>query len=550
MSIEDALERGRASYDREAWRDAHAFWSSADREVPLGPEDLDRLAACAYMLGNESESAELWSRAHHEFLSRGAAEDAARCAFRIGFDLLAKGMTAQGSGWFARARRVLDEAECDSAIRGYLVIPDAIRAIRTGDAPRGHALFTESVALGKRLGDTDLVVVARQGQGRALIRMGRVAEGIALLDEVMVCVTAGELSPIYVGDVYCSVLDACSEIFDLRRAQEWTAALSAWCERQPDSVPYRGSCLIRRAEVMQLHGSWADAMDQAARACERLMTPPPKPAAGVAMYQCGELHRLRGDFDKAAEAYRQASELGRKPQPGLALMRLAQGDVDGAVASIRRVLDETREAALRSRVLGAYAEIALAAGDVESARAAAVELHEIARSVDAPFLRAGAAHARAAVLVAEGDSEGALASLGEARQLWRDLEAPYEDARSRVLAAMASRNVGDDDSAELEMTAARRTFERLGAVVDLARLDELAKHAPAKQTPAKRPGPLTAREMEVLTLVATGKTNRAVAASLRLSEKTVARHVSNIFVKLGLSSRAAATAYAYRNGLV
>jgi len=550
MATQDALSQGRASYQQEAWRDAHAFWTAADREVPLEPEDLEGLAACAYMLGNDSECADLWSRAHHAFLHRGDAEHAARCAFRIGFELLSKGMGAHGSGWLARARRVLDDAGVDSVVRGYLLIPEGIRAARANDGPRALELFSEALAMGKRFGDTDLVAIGRMGQGRSLIKMGRVAEGVALLDEVMVAVTAGELSPLVVGDVYCSVIDACTEIFDLRRAQEWTDALARWCDRQPELVPYRASCLIRRAEILQAHGSWADAMDAAARARERLVTPPPKPAAGAALYQCGELHRLRGELEKAEEAYRQANELGRKPQPGLALLRLAQGDVDVAVASIRRAVDETTDVALRSRVLVASVEILLAANDQASARGATNELRDIAVSMDALFLRAAAAHANAAVLLAEGDNEGALSALCEARDLWRALEAPYEDARSGLLVAMASRKVGDADTADLELTSARRTFERLGAATDVARVDELRKALPAKGMSPKGAGQLTGRELEVLRLVATGKTNRAIADALRLSEKTVARHVSNIFTKLGLSSRAAATAYAYRNRLL
>ena len=550
MATQDALRQGRASYQREAWREAHAFWSAADREVPLGPEDLEGLAACAYMLGNDSECADLWSRAHHAFLHRGDAEQAARCAFRIGFELLSKGMGAHGSGWLARARRVLDDAGVDSVVRGYLLIPEGIRAAHSNDGARAFELFSEALAMGERFGDTDLVAIGRMGQGRSLIKMSRVVEGVALLDEVMVAVTAGELSPLVVGDVYCSVIDACNEIFDLRRAQEWTDALTQWCGRQPDLVPYRGSCLIRRAEILQVHGSWTDAMDAAARARERLVAPPPKPAAGKALYQCGELHRLRGELEKAEEAYRQANDLGRKPQPGLALLRLAQGDVDSAVASIRRAVDETTDMALRSRALVASVEILLAANDQASARVAANELRDIAVSMDAPFLRAAAAHANGAVLLAEADNEGALSALCEARDLWRDLEAPYEDARSGVLVAMASRKVGDAETADLELASARRTFERLGAAPDVARVDELTKPRAPKGTPAKGAGQLTRRELEVLRLVATGKTNRAIADALRLSEKTVARHVSNIFTKLGLSSRAAATAHAYRNHLL
>jgi len=541
----DALRHARASYERQSWRQAYELLSAADREQPLGPEDLDRLATCALMLGNESESADVWAKAHHEFLARGDVERAARCAFFVGFGLLAKRQVAHGSGWLARARRVLDDASADSVVRGYLLVPDAIRASLGGEFARAHELFCQALAIGQRFADNDLIAFGRQGQGRTLIKLGRVAEGVALLDEVMVAVTAGELTPISMGDIYCSVIDACSEIFDLRRAAEWTAALERWCEAQSDHIPYRGMCLIHRAEILQLQGSWADAMGEAERACERLMLPPPRPAAGRAFYQRGELHRLRGELDKAEAAYRQASELGRTPQPGLALLRLAQGDTDAALASIRRAVDEAREKIVRSRMLGAFAEILLAVSDTESARGAVREIEEIAAALDAPFLRALSAHWAGAVDLADGNAERALAALHNARDIWRDLEAPYDEARTRVLIALASRALGDEDTAELELDGAKGMFQRLGAVGEIARLE---RHARGDSSTV--PTRLTARELEVLALVATGKTNRAIADALGLSEKTVARHVANIFTKLGLTSRAAATAYAYRNRLV
>jgi DNA-binding NarL/FixJ family response regulator len=296
---------------------------------------------------------------------------------------------------------------------------------------------------------------------------------------------------------------------------------------------------------MRLHGAWSDALGEAERACERLTTPPPKPGAGAAHYQRAELHRLRGELAKAEEAYRQASEAGRKPQPGLALLRLAQGDVDAAVAAIRRVVDETADRTGRSRVLGAYVELLVAANDLESARDAANELRTIAEALDAPFLRATAAHGRGAVLLAEGDAHRALAALREACDIWREMEAPYEEARTRMLIGVASRALGDTDTGELELDAARRLFQRLGAVTDLARVTELRGSGAAEGS-----GQLTAREREVLALIATGKTNRAIADALGLSEKTVARHVSNIFLKMDVTSRAAATAYAFTHKLV
>ena len=545
MVSDDALRHARANYDRQSWRQAHELFCAADRDEPLGPDDLDRLATCALMIGNESESVDIWAKAHHEFLARSAVEQAARCAFRIGYGLAFRGQIAHGSGWLARARRVLDDAEADSVVRGYLLLPDAFRAAMAGEFARAHELFTEAEVIGQRFGDGDLMAFGRQGQGRTLIKLGRLAEGVALLDEVMVAVTAGELMPMSVGDIYCSVIDACSEIFDLRRAGEWTAALEKWCEAQPDHIPYRGMCLIHRAEILQVQGSWADALGEAERACDRLLIPPPRPAAGRACYQRGELHRLRGELDKAEASYRQAAELGRKPQPGLALLRLAQGDKEAALGSIRLAVDRARSPVVRSRMLGAFVEILLAVNDTEPARGAASELAEIAQSLDAPFLRAAAAHCAGAVDLAEGNAERALSSLHNARDIWRELDAPYDEARTRELIALASRALGDEDTAALELDAARAMFERLGASTDVAKLKQSARREPSR-TPTR----LTARELEVLGLVATGKTNRAIADALGLSEKTVARHVANIFTKLDLTSRAAATAYAYRNRLV
>jgi DNA-binding CsgD family transcriptional regulator len=551
MLMADALQQGRACFERQLWREAHELLSDADREAPLAAEDLDRLAACAHLLGDESASTDLWARAHQGFQTRGDAEQAARCAFRIGFALVSRGQMAHGGGWLARARRLLDDAGKDSPVRGYLLMPDGIRATRAGEPARGYEVFSEALEIGQRFGEADLITWARHGQGRALIKMGRVTEGLALLDESMVAATSGDVLPLNVGAIYCSMIDACTEIFDLRRAHEWTAALSRWCERQPDGLPYRGTCLVRRAEIMRLHGSWADAMDEVDRACVRLLVPPPQPGAGQAYYQRGELHRLRGELDRADEAYRQAAEWGSKPQPGLALLRLAQGDVDSAVVSLRRTLDEAVDTGVRSRLLSAYVEVLLAAGDVEAASVAASELDAIAVALNAPFLSATSACCAGGIHLAEGHADDAMALLEDAREIWREIEAPYEEARCRVLIALASRMRGDDETARLELDASRRTFERLGAMTDVARVDELA-HVDelAGQTRSKGPRQLTGRELEVLALVATGKTNRAIADALGLSEKTVARHISNIFTKLGLSSRAAATAYAYQQRLV
>ena len=545
MTTADALHQGRESFERQAWGDAYAWLSAADRERALEPEDLQRLATAAYLVGKDDESADTLTRAHNEFQSRGEAERAARCAFWLGFMLLNKGELARGGGWLGRARRLLDDGARDCVEQGYLLCPVARQYVLEGDVPTAHATFARAARIGDRFRDPDLVALARHGEGRTLIRLGRIAEGVALLDEVMVSVTAGEVSALVVGSVYCSVIEACHDIFDLRRAQEWTAALGRWCASQPDLVPYRGQCLVRRAEIMQLHGAWPDAMDETRRACEWLSQPPGQRALGLALYLQAELYRLRGEFARAEEGYRQASQLGCTPEPGLALLRLAQGQVDAALAAIRRVVEEARDRRARATVLAAYVEIALAASDVSAARAAADELSGIAAAIDAPFLSATSAHATGAVLLAEHDARSALAALRHAWTVWRELDAPYEVARVRVLIGRACRDLGDEDTAEMELDAARCVFQQLGAAPDLARVEALSRKAAGKGA-----GGLTAREVQVLRLVAAGKTNRAIADDLVISEKTVDRHVSNIFTKLGVSTRAAATAYACQKALL
>jgi len=538
-----AADRGREAFARKAWSEAYTELTQGDRAQSLDPNDLALLAMACHLVGRDAEGFDVLSRAYTTFLERDDPEHAARCAFWLGFQLFTSGERAKGNGWLARARRVIDERELDSAIRGYLFIPIGIECLQKGDPPGALSAFTEALELGIRLGDRELQTLARQGQGRALIRLGRIAEGIALLDEIMIAATAGEVSPSSVAPLYCSVLEACHEVFDLRRAQEWTEALTAWYASQPDLVPFRGHCLVRRAELLQVHGAWSDALDAAASACE-VLSNPPQPAGGEAFYQAAEIRRLRGDLDGAAAAYRTASEMNRSPHPGLALLRLAQGQHETAATAIRRALGEARERRHRSRLLGGYIEIMLAMNDLDAARAGCQELTEIAAQVDAPFLHAMSAQWTGALRLAVNDAEGAIESMRQACVIWRELGAPYESARVRVLLARAQRALGDADGAEMDLDVARRIFAELGASPDVAGVDAL-RDSPVAPNDQR----LTDREIEVLRLVATGKTNRAIAHALRISEKTVARHVSNIFTKLDLSSRAAATAYAYRHAL-
>jgi DNA-binding CsgD family transcriptional regulator len=541
VTTADALDKGREAFHRRAWTTAYTEFLAADGDRALGPMDLERLAVAAYLIGRDDESADAWSRACRAYTDEGDVSRAALCGFHLGMGFMNQGEMARAGGWFARAERLLDEAGTDCVARGYLLVPDALRSLMAGDAASAYERFSRLTEMADRFDDPDAMALARLGKGQSLIAMGKTADGMALIDEIMVAITAGEVSPVNVGIIYCTAILACQEIFDQRRAQEWTAALTRWCAAQPDLVPYRGQCLVHRAEIMQLHGEWPDALGEATRAVERLGR---RPAAGMAFYAAGDLHRLRGAFGDAEEAYRRAGQLGREPQPGLALLRLAQGRLTDAHATIRRVLGESRDSASRARMLPAYVEIALAAGDVPAARAAAGELSRIAAEFGAPLLRAAAARADGHVLLAEDDPAAALTRLRRAWQLWQEIDAPHEAARARVLIGLACRRLGDRDSAEMELDAARWMFRQLGAEPDLVGVERLLRPAAAAA------GRLTVREVEVLRLVAAGKTNRAIAGDLFLSEKTVARHVANIFGKLDVSTRSAATAYAYEHDLV
>jgi DNA-binding CsgD family transcriptional regulator len=340
-------------------------------------------------------------------------------------------------------------------------------------------------------------------------------------------------------------------VYALNRAREWTSALANWCQEQPQLLVFTGSCLVHRSEILQLGGAWGEAIEEARRAAERLTRPIEHEAAANAFYQQAEIHRLRGELPEAEQAYRRASQLGREPQPGLALLRLAQDRRDDAAGAIRRVIQATSDRFQRTRLLPAYVEIMLASNEVEEAQVACQELEEIGAMLGTEVVGAMAAHARGAVQLAKGDARTAVDPLRRAFQTWQQVGAPYIAARIRVLLGTACRTLGDEDGAMLELDAAREVFEQLGAQPDVARVDQLLKKAgPARPTGTVQHHGLTARELEVLRLVAQGKTNKAIAKELCLSEKTVDRHLSNLFVKVNVTSRAGATAYAYENGLI
>lgn len=530
-----------------SWQEIHDRLTAHDRVASLSPEELDLLAEAAYLIGYDGESAEAWASAHAGHAARGDARQAARSAFWLVFTQLNRGAFAQAGGWLARLQRMVEERGEDCLERGYLLGFAGMQRIAEGEPEVALSMFGQAAEISRRYAEVDCLILSQLGEGQALLALGKVAEGCALLDEAMVAVTSETSeasSPIVTGFVYCAVIALCREIFDLRRAREWTGALSEWCAAHPELVPYRGQCLVHRAELFQHQGAWPEAMDEARLACERLSKPTPQPALGAALYLLGELHRLRGELSDAEDAYRSASARGHEPQPGFALLLLARREIDAAVVAVRRAVEQCPDPGRRAGLQAAHVEIALAAGISPEARTAAEDLAELASRLDSPYLDAVSGKAMGAVLFADGDAMGACRMLAEALAGFTHLDARYEAARAQILLALAYREVGDLATGELELAAARATLEEIGADPDVVRVYEL------RGTSATAgPGGLTQRELEVLRLVAEGKTNDEIASALVVSKHTVRRHVQNIFAKLGVTSRSAATAYACRHDL-
>jgi DNA-binding CsgD family transcriptional regulator len=525
---------GRAAYEERAWSEAYRLLSAVES---LDAGGLERLAVAAHLVGRDEESARAWSAAADQWWAAGDIHRGASSAFWLAIDLLLRGEHARSAGWMTTARRVLEESPSEGPGPGYLCAHQGLLAYITGNGPQAVADFSTAVDTARRFADQDLTTFAQVGLGEALVRTGSVTEGMATLDEAIVTVSGAEVSPINVGLAYCAGLGICQEVLDLGRAREWTRGLSEWCAGQPDLVPYRGQCLVHRSQIMQFDGDWADALGQARLAEERLVG---HPAEGEAHYQEAEMLRLLGDAEAAARAYQRASDEGRDPQPGLALLRLAEGRNSAALAMVRRALDETSDDCRRARLLAVAVEIVLRSPDPGAAHGHAEELSAIARRRQAPMMHALADHALGSVLLADGDAIGALSALRRAATRWRELGAPYEVARARELVGIACSLLGDQEAAGQERAAALATFTSLGAEPDVIRLSGSQRPTVAG---------LTAREVEVLALVAAGRSNREIARELMLSEHTVRRHLQNIFAKTDVANRAGATAYAFQHGL-
>jgi DNA-binding CsgD family transcriptional regulator len=534
MVAMEPLDRAREAFAARQWDVAYSAYTSGDG---LSGDDLDALAETAHWLGRPDESVESYTEAYRLHREAGDDPKASLSALLIACHLRFQGAGVEADGWIARCVRLLSDA-AEGPEHGYqlhLEIPSLL-----ADDPVAAAASAQRMQqLGGRFGDESLVALGAYYEGRALVKQARVREGLAMLDEAMLAALSDELKPLWTGVIYCGLLEACHELVDLRRAQEWTEAMSRWCAPLPAASLYPGICQVHQVEILDLSGAWDDAEAAASAACRNLVDIDVF-AVADGHYAIAELLRRRGDA-AAEDAYLRAHDAGRDPQPGLALLRLAQGRKGAASASIDAALAACTSGRLqRARLLAAQVDIALAAGDVDLAHASAEEVAETATVFESDGLRAVASRCRGAVNLAQGKAVLALGSLRPALATWQELDVPYEAARTRALLAQAHRLLGDDDGAARECAAARKVFASLGANPDLRALD--ASDAP--------PGGLTPREAEVLRLIASGRSNREVAAALVISEKTAARHVANIYAKLGISSRSAATSFAHEHALV
>ncbi|MFI6833512.1 LuxR C-terminal-related transcriptional regulator [Kribbella sp. NPDC050241] len=538
MGIVEDLERARAAFDRRDWATAYDRLSSA---ADLGAGDLLTLATAAYLVGDDDACVRSLQRAYRREVDDGNVLGAVRLAFWLALVLNTRGEVAIGLGWAARAERLLAD-QGDVVERGYLLVHDFYRRLDQGDFAGALRVGAEITEVARRFGEPDLLAQGLVCQGRMLMYSGRVPEGLAMLDEAMVGVAAGELSPIFAGNVYCAMIEGCQEVQDYSRAAAWTAALTRWCDTQPDLVPFTGQCAVHRGQILRLHGAYGEAVQEFDDACRRYASSGAQAAAGLALSERGDVHRILGDLAAAERSYNEAGGFGYDPQPGRAVLLLARGRTSAAVAAVRRLLAETMGPVYRSRLLAPAVEVLVAGGAVDEAASAAEELAGIAAGFGCAGLRAAAAYSLALVALERGDPDEALPQAREALRLWSTLQAPYEIARTKVLIGRSFRLLEDEESALTELTSAWRSLGELGAVPTRQEVERLLHRDGA--------GGLTAREIEVLRLVAAGRSNAEIAQQLVLSDKTVARHLTNIFTKLDVPSRTAAAAYARDHDLL
>lgn len=534
------LVEGREAFARRAWRTAYERLRAAG-VTSLSVEDLGSLATAAYLVGDREVATDALERSFHRNLDAGETLAAVRDGHWLAYVYSANGQPAVGGGWVARSLRLLEPMPEDQVERGFLRIHDMMRHIYAGEFPVALRLAEEIVDAGQRWSNNDLIALGLMARGRMLLYTGAVREALALLDEAMLRVTRGEVSPILTGEIYCALIEACQEIGDYPRIRDWTGALSRWCDGQPDLVPFTGQCAVHRAQVLQIQGDYPQALAELALASERYAANGLPPATGLARYERGEVLRVQGDYAGAESAYDEARAFGHEAQPGLSLLWMARGRTTAALAAVRRQLDEDGNPVGRARVLPAAVDILLRSDEAQEARTAAAELEELAERFGCASVSARAAYATGAVLLADGQPAAALTPLRRAWKVWIDLGARYEAALTRMRMAVALRALGDEDSAVSELRVAERTFAEIGA----RPAEEEARRLLQRSWPAG----LTAREVDVLRLVAGGQSNAQIAAALFLSHKTVQRHLSNIFSKTGVTSRTAAAAYAFEHQL-
>jgi ATP/maltotriose-dependent transcriptional regulator MalT len=535
----DELVQAREAFDRGEWVMAFARLRAAD---DLDAPDMMALATSAYLVGDVDEAVRALQGGYQKMIKNGDSLGAVRFALWLALILNLRGEVAIGGGWVARAQRFLESEPSDLPERGFLLIHEFYQQLGRGDFGSARETAARVVETGRRFNHPDLIAQGLMSQGLVMIDASRVPEGLALFDEAMIGISAGEVSPIVAGVVYCSMIEACQEVSDFSRAASWTIALTKWCDTQPGLVPFTGQCSLHRGQIMRLRGAYDEAIaefDLAQRRYQAWGTPAP---AALALTEQGDVLRIQGRFDEAEAAYRQAAELGYEPQPGQALLWLARARAPAAITAIQRLLAEVQTPVHRSRLLPAAVEILVAARLVDQAREHSNELSEIAAMFGCSAIEAMAAYAAASVHLACGETEQALGTARTSRRLWSALGSPYEATMARVLMARAMRELGDEDSATTELAMARKAFAELGAAPVVQEIDRLQKRA--------RPGGLTDRELEVLRLVAEGRSNPDIARVLVLSHKTVERHLSNIFTKLDVPSRTAAAAYAHEHGLM
>jgi DNA-binding NarL/FixJ family response regulator len=542
MSVVDDLHRAREAYERREWVAAYRALSDLD-DTHLQADDFAALAITAFLLGHRNDCVQALQRAYQAELEENDTVGAVRAAYWLAMTLWQGGEAAISNGWLARGERLLERVDEDVVERGYLLERATFGHIANGQFAEAAAAAPRVTEYGRRFGDPDLTAMGLHIEGRMTIFSGQVADGLRLLDEAMVWVLAGEVSPILSGVIYCSCVEACQQISDFGRMGEWTHALTIWCDSQPGLVAFTGQCAVHRGQLMRLHGAYRDAISELEHAAGRYAAAGGSPAVGQAHYERGEALRIRGEYDAAEAAYTEAAEYGHPAQPGRALLWLARGRPDAASAAIHRVVAEVQDPVHRSQMLPTAVEVLVEVGEIEDAASLADQLCGFGSTFGCTALQAAGEYARASVAIARAEAEDALAAARSGADAWARLSAPYEVARCRVLIGRALRLLGDAESAVADLAEARRAFAGLGA-------------APAEHDvtvllgDARAPGGLSPREIEVLRLVSAGKSNPEIAAALVLSEKTVARHLSNIFAKLDVRSRTAAAAFAFEHHLV